>query len=311
MAVLMNSGSLQRLVTPIITQTVKSLYEQRTNETIGLIDEREGQPFEFHNITLLYGFANAPLKNPGEAISYDQGGVLYNINVYYQTRGLAFAVTEEMVEDGKANIDVITTFSRHLTQSMVETQEKDKANMINFGFNPNFIQNGGDGVPLFSSNHIGVGPNNNQSNILATPAVLSQTSMEQLLIQIRKARDPRGKYIGLKPEWLFVPPELQFQARVLLESVLRSDTANNSINSVNGFLKGYKVISRLTSPYAYVISTTGFQGDGLVLYHRGAPRPSAIAREGDFDTASLRFKTTMRYGQGWADWRAVFGSTGI
>jgi hypothetical protein len=32
--------------------------------------------------------------------------------------------------------------------------------------------------------------------------------------------------------------------------------------------------------------------------------------EGDFETDSVRYKATMRFGSGWTDWRAIFGNAG-
>ena len=70
------------------------------------------------------------------------------------------------------------------------------------------------------------------SNILATNAALSQTSLEQMLIQIRKAVDNNGKRIRLQGRKLVVSPDNVFQAEVLLKSVLRAGTANNDINPI-------------------------------------------------------------------------------
>ena len=70
------------------------------------------------------------------------------------------------------------------------------------------------------------------SNQLSTAASLSQTSVEQMLIQIRSAVDNNGKRIRLKAEQLVVPPALEFQSEVILKSVLRSGTADNDLNPI-------------------------------------------------------------------------------
>jgi len=285
-------------------------FEQRVGELDETIKREEGQPYEFHNASVMYGFSNAPIKNPGEAIAYDQAGLLYQINYYYQTRGLAFALTEEMIADGRANVDLMTKLSKQLVMSLRETIEKDKANVFNLGFNPNVVQNGGDGQPLFSVNHPAMGVPN-QANTF-TAAALSQTSLEQMLILIRKMKDPRGKYIELKPGWLLVPPDLQFQADVLLNSILRSDVSTNAKNPVNDYMKGYKVVSRFLSTTAWFISTYNFQGDGVVMFDRGAAVPSSpTGEEGDFDTGTVRVKIDYRYVLGWGEWRSETGNPGM
>ena len=68
------------------------------------------------------------------------------------------------------------------------------------------------------------------SNQLATAAVLSQTSLEQMLIQVRQAVDNNGKKIRLVPRQLIVAPGNIFQAEVLLKSVLRTGNANNELS---------------------------------------------------------------------------------
>src|SRR5690606_2765770 len=96
--------------------------------------------------------------------------------------GLAFALTKVLVEDGD-HIRIGTIFSEHLAQSMIETEETLCANVLNRAFNPSYP--GGDGVSLCNASHPIA--NGTFSNLLPTPAALSQTSVEQMLIQIRSA----------------------------------------------------------------------------------------------------------------------------
>ena len=145
------------------------------------------------------------------------------------------------------------------------------------------------------------------SNLLATSAALSQTSLEQMLIQIRQAADPRGKKITLTPKKLVVAPANMLQAEVLLKSVLRAGTNNNDLNPVQSMnlLSGVATISRLTSGTAWWVSTDA-QNGLKVLWRRKLEK----SMEGDFETDSMRYKTTMRFGTGWTDWRTVFGTPG-
>lgn len=310
MAVLMTAQTLQRTVTPIVTKIIEGIYEQTKDEWRNFMKEEKGMEYEFHNLTVMYGFGQAPLRNPGEATAYDTAGVMYNINIYYNVYSLAFAMTKQMIADSKMNLQAIKLFSRHLAQSLIETKELNCANILNFGFNPNFAQaGGGDGQPLFSANHPSAAGTPARSNILATPALLSQTSLEQMAINISKQKDARGKFIKLKPKALIVPPEQRFQAQALLESVLRADSANNTVNVMNGYFDdGHKVVTRLTSPTAWFVTNEGFSGDGVLLLTREMPH---VAQEGDFDTDSLRIKTQERYGLGWGDFLCMAGTTGV
>jgi len=230
--------------------------------------------------------------------------VLFLQRYIYNVFGLAFALTKVLVEDGD-HIRIGQVYARHLAQSLIETKETLCANILNRAFNSSFP--GGDGVSLISTAHPIV--NGTFSNQLTTAANLSQTSLEQMLIQVRQAVDNNGKKIRLVPRQLVVAPGNVFQAEVLLKSVLRSGTANNDLNPVKsiGLLdEGAAVISRLTSSTAFFIQTDAPEGMKLMMR-----RKLEKTMEGDFETDSMRYKATERYIPGFTDPRAMYGTPGI
>jgi hypothetical protein len=209
-----------------------------------------------------------------------------------------------LVEDGD-HISIGQIYAKHLAQSLIETKETLCANILNRAFNGSYT--GGDGVSLVNTAHPIA--NGTFSNQLTTAAALSQTSLEQMLIQIRQAVDNNGKKIRLNPEKIVVSPANMFQAEVLLKSVLRTGAANNDINPVKsmGLLGGgAAVMSRLTSTTAWWVSTDAKVG--LQLMMRRALEKSM---EGDFETDSMRYKSTERYQPGWTDPRTIYGTAGI
>ena len=221
----------------------------------------------------------------------------------YKVYGLAFALTKVLVEDGD-HIRIGQVYARHLAQSLIETKETLSANVLNVAFNASYP--GGDGVQLNSNAHPIV--NGTASNLLTTPANLSQTSLEQMLIQIRQAVDNNGKKIRLVPRQLVVAPGNIFQAEVLLKSVLRSGTADNDVNPIKsiGLLdEGAAVLSRLTSSTAWWVQTDAPEGMKLLMR-----RKLEKTMEGDFETDSMRYKATERYDGGFTDWRAMYGTPG-
>ena len=235
----------------------------------------------------MYGFGAAPELPDGTPVEYRAGGVLFVQRYIYKVFGLAFALTKVLVEDGD-HIRMGATYSKHLAQSMIETIETRCANILNRAFNASFV--GGDGVSLSNASHPIFG--GTFSNILATPAVLSQTSLEQMLIQLRQAVDNNGKKIRLSPLKLVVHPANAFQAEVLVKSVLRAGTANNDINPVKsmGLLsQETAILSRLTSTTAWWIKSDAI--NGLSVLTR---RKLEKTMEGDFETDSMRYKATER-----------------
>jgi len=304
MATPMRSTDFRSIVEPILNEAFDGVYDQRSDEWKQVFREETGIPRNYHEEPVLFGFGAAPELPDGTAVTYQSGGVLFIKRYQYKVYGLAFALTKVLVEDGD-HIRIGQTYAKHLAQSLVETKETLAANVLNRAFNGAYA--GGDGKSLVATDHPII--NGTFSNQLATAAALSQTSLEQILIQVRNAVDNNGKRIRLNPTKLVVSPSNVFQAEVLLKSVLRTGTGNNDINPVKsmGLLSGGQAnLSRLTSTTAWWVETDA--PEGLKLMMR---RKLEKSMEGDFETDSMRFKSTERYDLGWTDPRAVYGTPGI
>lgn len=303
MATPMRSTDFRSVVEPILNEVFDGIYTQRADEWKQVFREQKGIPRNYHEEPVLYGFGAAPELPDGMAVTYQSGGVLFNQRYLYKVYGLAFALTKVLVEDGD-HIRMGQTYAKHLAQSLIETKETLAANILNRAFNSAYT--GGDGVALVSNAHPLV--NGTFSNLLTSAAALSQTSLEQMLIQIRNAVDNNGKRIRLTPKKIVSGPSNVFQAEVLLKSVLRAGTGNNDINPVNsmGLLDGGQAnMSRITSTTMWGVQTDA--PDGLKLLMRRALEKSM---EGDFETDSMRYKATERYTVGWTDPRGFFGTPG-
>jgi len=304
MAAPMRSTDFRSIVEPILNESFDGVYDQRADEWSTVFREQSGIPRNYHEEPVLYGFGAAPQLPDGSPVSYQQGGVLFLQRYVYQVFGLAFALTKVLVEDGD-HIRIGQVYAKHLAQSLIETKELLCANILNRAFNSSYI--GGDGVALNTAAHPIV--NGTTSNLLSTAANLSQTSLEQMLIQVRQAVDNNGKKIRLQPLKLVVAPGNVFQAEVLLKSVLRAGTANNDINPIKsiGLLpEGASVISRLTSATNWWVQTDAPEGMKLMMR-----RALEKTMEGDFETDSMRYKATERYWPSWTDWRSMYGTPGV
>lgn len=305
MATPMRNADFRGIVEPILNQSFDGLYKQRADEWKGVFDQITGIPRNYHEEVMLYGFGAAPELPDGQAVTYQNGGTLYIKRYLYKVYGLAFALTKVLIDDGD-HIRIGSTYSSHLAQSMIETKETLCANILNRAFNGSYL--GGDGVALNVTTHPVIG--GTQSNVLTTAAALSQTSLEQMLIQIRNAADNNGKRIRLEPDKIVASPSNVFQVEVLLKSVLRTGASNNDINPIKsmGMLSGGQAnLSRITSTTAWWVQVGNIQ-KGMQLVMR---TPIAKSMEGDFETDSMRYKSTERYDVGWTDWRALYGTAGL
>ena len=257
----------------------------------------------FEEDVQMIGFGAAPTKAEGAMINYDSGREGFVSRYVHETVALAVAITEEAEEDGLYG-SLGAKYARALARSMQHTKEIKGANIFN---NATTTSLGGDGQALLDGSHP-LGGGGTASNILATPADLSETSLETLLVQISTAVDDRSIPIALSGRKLAVPPQLVFIAERILKSNLRPGTADNDINALRnmGMIpEGVVVNQRFTDPDQYFILTDC--PDGMKHFVR-APIKKAV--EGDFETGNLRYKVRERYSFGFTDWRGVYGSEG-
>jgi len=260
----------------------------------------------FEEEVMLTGFAGAAIKQEGAGVQFDQASEAYTSRYTHNTIALAFAITEEAIEDNLYD-RLASRYTRALARSMSQTKQTIAANILNNGFDTTGSYNGGDGVSLLNASHP-LANGSTFSNILATAADLNETSLEQSLIDIAGFVDERGLKIALQGRKLIIPKELQFTAERVLRSPLRTSTSDNDINAMlnMGMIpEGYRINHFLTDTDAFFIITDA--PNGLKNFVRS---PIKTAIEGDFDTGNVRFKARERYSFGWSDPRGMFGSPG-
>jgi hypothetical protein len=249
------------------------------------------------------GFGEAPVKTEGAGVSYDQAQEVYTARYTHETIALAFSLTEEAVEDNLYD-RLSARYTKALARSMAQTKQIKAAAVLNGAFTTSV---GGDGVVLCSTAHPTLsGPN--LSNTLATAADLSETSLEQALIDIQAFTDERGLKIAVQGLKLIIPKELQFTADRILKSTLRVGTADNDINAIRNMgmvPQGYTINNFLTDPDAFFIKTDA--PNGMKMFERVSMKTGF---EGDFDTGNVRYKARERYSFGFSDPRGLFGSPG-
>jgi len=271
----------------------KEIYETETSER------------SFEEETKLSGFSAAPVKNEGSAIAYDNAQEAFTARYNHQTIALGFSLTEEAVEDNLYDT-LSARYTKALARAMSYTKQVKAAAVLNNGFTGG-VNAGGDGVALFSTAHPLVDGGVN-SNTQATPTDLNETALENAVIQIAAWTDERGLLIAAQPRKLIVPPSNQFVATRLLETELRTGTADNDINAIknNGSIpEGYTVNHYLTDPDAYFLTTD--VPNGMKHFVR---TPLSTSMDGDFDTGNVRYKARERYSFGFSDPLGMFGSPG-
>jgi len=256
----------------------------------------------FEEEVMLSGFASAPVKQEGAGVVFDQAGETFTARYTHDTVALAFAITEEAIEDNLYD-RLAARYTRALARSMSNTKQVKAANVLNNAQNTAFT--GGDGKTLINSAHP-LATGGTFSNVLSTAADLNETSLEQSLIDINGFVDERGLKIAAQGVKMIIPKELQFTAERLMKSPQRTATADNDINAIASMgmvPQGYRVNNFLTDTDAFFLLTD--VPNGLKHFVRS---PIKTAIEGDFDTGNVRFKARERYSFGFSDPRCIFGN---
>ena len=261
----------------------------------------------FEEEVLITGFGSAPTKTEGQGVSFDNASESYSARYTHDTVALAFALTEEAVEDNLYD-SLGKRYVKALAKSMANTKEVKGADILNNAFSSSFT--GGDGKSLIATDHPLSG-GGTAANRATSMADLNETSLEDALIDIGGFTDDRGLTISVQASKMIVPSELVFVADRILNSQLRVGTSDNDLNAIKntGVLSGgYSVNHYLTDPDAFFILTSVTdQGDGLKMFQRSGMETSM---EPDFSTGNIRYKARERYSFGFSDWRGIYGSQG-
>ena len=259
----------------------------------------------FEEEVMLSGFANADVKAEGQGISYDEAQETYTARYTMETIALAFAITEEAIEDNLYD-RLASRYTKALARSMSNAKQVKAVEPLINGLPGVNTFLSGDGESLFGTAHPTIA--GTFQNTLTTQADLNETSLEQSLIDIGQMTDERGLRVAARGVKMIIPSELQFTAERLMKSQGRTGTADNDINAIvsMGMVpQGYRINNYLTDSDAFYIITD--VPNGMKMFTRA---PLTTAMEGDFDTGNVRYKARERYSFGVSDPRGIFGVEG-
>lgn len=299
-----NTGSHPKLLWPGVFDTWGQTYDSHEKEYVDLYDIRYSEK-AYEQSVQVTPFGLAPVKAQGAPISYD--GELQGVITTWQhiAYALGYMVTHEELKDNLYK-EVATRRAQANAFSMQQTVENVAAFPYNNAFVTTYFTTG-DGAALCSTAHVNA-TGGTYSNALATPADLSESSIEDLCIQIMGATNDTGLLINLMPQSLHISKSEWYNANRILGSVLQSNTANNNINvlkAVNQFPKGIKMNHYFTSAHPWFIRTN--IPDGMIFFWREEP---TFDKDNEFSTKNALAASYMRLSVNCNDPRGIYGSNG-
>jgi hypothetical protein len=310
MAAVITRSSHPDFLWPGVLMTFGLNYDEFPDIYSQIFDEVDGE-LATERLIESTGFGLARTKSESSPITYDADAEGYATLATPNVIALGYQVTREELEDN-LYAEVSERRAASLAFSMHTTIEMVHANLLINAFsssNPLYVY--GDGQPLCSASH--PTKNGTQSNLPTVNADFSEASLEDMIKRVYLAQNSRGLQISLRPRKIIVSAADMFNTTRVLESQLRTSTANNDINAVKQM--GLIPEGALVNPYLGVEATqawwlqTSIERDkGLVSIWRRYPE---LEKDNDFDTENLKAKSTARFIPSVGDWRALFGTPGF
>lgn len=178
-------------------------------------------------------------------------------------------------------------------------QEEDAASLLNNAFNTSFTFS--DGKPLCSATHPR-GPNTTGSYSNINTVALTEQSLSDARVAMMKFKDDKGNLIGLMPNELWVPPDLQDTAIKVTQSINESASANNAVNAqANRWT--VRTWMRLTDTNNWFIMD-GMWRQQVANWYNRENFQVMLTRE---TTTELVYEFKLHYSYGVDDWRFVYG----
>ena len=198
-----------------------------------------------------------------------------------------------------------------MSDSFNTTIETDAANVFINGFTDSGTNrmgastNGADGVGLLSAAHpfSPADTNNTQSN--EGTLALTIDNLDTTRQAMRSFTDDAGQLMGVNPNMLLVPPELERTATQIVSerALYEPGSAQFDVNMFSGRFQPV-VWDRLTDANAWFLIDSNMMKSHLIWQWRIRPEFSEAE---DFDGLTAKFRGYMRYGIGWPDWRFIYG----
>jgi len=298
-----NTSSFAKALEPGVQSWYGMSYNRRESQSKEIFETRPSTR-AYEEIMGTSWFGMAAVVPEGDSVPYDTAQQGFYTRFTHLDYKLGFIITQNAIKDNQY-MQLAEQRAKALGRSKRITRETVAANVINRAFTAGYT--GGDGVVLGSASHPHFA-GGTFSNVPSAMVDLSEAALEQAEIDMAGWTDDRGLLIAATPRKLIVPPAGKYEAERILNSSLRSGTADNDANALMNtrtIPEGYAVNHYLTDSDAWHLLTDC--EDGLIHFEREA---DSIASDNDFDTSNVKFKVEGRESYGWGDARGYYGSSG-
>jgi len=252
----------------------------------------------YEEILGITGFGLFAEKSEGDTVDYDKVLQGFSKRFTHIAYSKGAQISQEAAED---DIDgAISDMMPPLSRSCRTSIEVTAWNVINNGFGTTLTP---DGLSLFNNSHLLVG-GGTYDNLVSGD--LSIANLEVAVNMFDDMIDDRGLPIELSPTKIVFPTNLRWLVYEILKSDLRSDTANNAINTFNQISLTPVMSKYLTGDDDWFLCCEPSQHRVILWWRREPSSDHTI----DFDTGNMKTKMDYRMVAGAGDWRGWVGGQG-
>ena len=243
----------------------------------------------------------------GASISFDTPVQGFDKTFKPERFGLGIQVSQDAVEDDQ-KARLIPKQATMLSNSCAESLEIQMASDFNNGFTAGAYV-GPDNVALFSASHRLVKAGGVQSNLLSVAADFDNESLALALTDYETMLNSEGQHVALPRPRVVGAPANRWAFAEVLESKMRSDTANNATNPLayaEGGMPDWFIWQYLTDDDSWFLVADP-EDTGLLVVWRRKPYTRY-----SFDDKTETGMTMMRYkvDHGWSDFYGTYGVAG-
>ena len=257
--------------------------------------------------SLRSGLGLAVVKGEGAGVTYDTQIEGAKQTWVHKVEALAVRITEEAIDDNLYELngggagDELKEIFYDLGEAMAESKEVFLARFFNSGTATTYHTTR-DSVALFSTAHSRL--DGSTFSNYGTSADLTYTTFWAAIVSAENQLNHKQYRIRKKVRNLWIPPQMERQAREVIYSPDRPDTANRAISAYAQSARDIKirVWPHMTDTDMWVLQ---MDGRGIIYFDR---RKTRFARERDFQTGDMMCKGDQRYSAEIADERDFWGN---
>ena len=233
----------------------------------------------------------------------------YRTDIRNYEFAMGIQVERRLVDDDQYS--QIRRRASNMSDSFNQTIEQDAVNVFINGFTDSGTNrmgastNGADGVGLLSTAHPYSPANTGTTQANEGTLALTIDNLDTTRQAMRNFTDDTGQLLGVNPNMLLVPPELERTATQLVSerALYEPGSAQYDVNMFSGRFQPV-VWDRLTDDNAWFLIDSNLMKQHLIWQWRIRPECSTAE---DFDGLTAKFRGYMRYGIGWTDWKWIYG----